>query len=124
PAVCYGPPGRGSLRVSGGMEYAPRTDALRLTPGERREITVTLERAVPAEPGWVCGDLHMHSFFEDGGQSPEKVALAGRANGLQYLFLTDEPRGILAAGLQQHNVPRRFPAPPGQELVTPAAHWT
>ena len=75
-----------------------------------------------AEPGWVCGDLHMHSCYEDGGQSPEKVALAGRANGLQYLFLTDEPHGILAAGLQKHNVPGRFLALPGQELMTPDAH--
>jgi hypothetical protein len=122
PAVFYAPPGPVSLRVSRGMEYAPQTHAMRLAPGERREIIVTLERAMAAEPGWAGGDLHMHSYYEDGGQSPEKVALAGRANGLQYLFLTDEPDGILAAGLQQHNVPGRFLAQPGQELMTPDAH--
>src|SRR5207302_5941716 len=44
PAGFYAPPGRVSLRVSRGMEYAPRTHAVRPVPGERREITVTLER--------------------------------------------------------------------------------
>jgi hypothetical protein len=51
------------------------------------------------------------------------VARAARANGLGYMFLTDDdPKLLLEAGLQQHNEPGRFLAMPGTEIMFRDVH--
>ncbi len=65
----------------------------------------------------------MHSYFNDGGQSPELVARAAKANGLHYMFLTDiDPQDLLNAGLQRFNGAGEFLALPAEEVAGPSAH--
>jgi DNA polymerase (family 10) len=44
----------------------------------------------------VKGDLHCHTTWSDGRDTLEKMALAARERGYQYLAVTDHPRGALA----------------------------
>jgi DNA polymerase (family X) len=41
------------------------------------------------EQGDLRGDLHMHTTLSDGRQSAEEMALRARANGLEYIVITD-----------------------------------
>jgi DNA polymerase (family 10) len=51
---------------------------------------------VLVEIGDVRGDLHCHSTWSDGKDSLERMALAARERGYEYLAITDHPRGTLA----------------------------
>jgi len=93
-----------------------------LVSGETKTMTFYLRRLLNTRPGWVCGDHHVHSYFEDGGQSPEKIARAARAEGLNYVFLTDEPEPLLDYGLNRWDEAGRFLALPGQEIATEVVH--
>jgi DNA polymerase (family 10) len=42
------------------------------------------------------GDLHSHTTWSDGRDSLERMVLAARDRGYQYLAITDHPRGTLA----------------------------
>jgi hypothetical protein len=116
------PPGRLTVTASAGIQYAAVAVGRAASPGEHATFTLPLTATLTPEPGWYAGDHHMHSYFEDGGQAPEAVVRAARAEGLAYLFLTDVPEPLLEAGLQRHNVPGEFLALPGQEVVNPAVH--
>ncbi|HEX6970752.1 MAG TPA: CehA/McbA family metallohydrolase, partial [Limnochordia bacterium] len=85
-------------------------------------LDVALQTALVTEPGWISGDHHVHSYCEDGGQSPEAVVRAAAAQGLDYVVVTDEPESLLAARLQRYNRPGRFLALPGQECTNPDVH--
>ncbi len=116
------PPGAVTVQATAG----PHFGASALAVETRAELTTPLALRLPQlltpEPGWYCGDHHMHSWFEDGGQPVDTVVRAARAQGLNYLFLTDIPEPLLAAGLQRHDVPGQFLALPGQEVVNPEVH--
>jgi DNA polymerase (family X) len=71
-------------------------------PPELRENTGELKAARDGElPKLVelrdiKGDLHSHTTWSDGRDALEKMALAARERGYQYLAVTDHPRGTLA----------------------------
>src|SRR5438874_70206 len=71
-------------------------------PPELRENAGELEAARNGElPTLVDlddikGDLHSHTTYSDGRDSLERMALAARERGYQYLAVTDHPRGTLA----------------------------
>ena len=73
-----------------------------LIPPELRENAGELEAArngrLPklVELSDVRGDLHCHSTWSDGKHSLERMALAARDRGYEYLAITDHPRGTLA----------------------------
>lgn len=116
-------PGACAVRASRGIEFEWAEMAVEAAAGVRRPLPFRLRRVLSPEPGWVCGDHHMHSFFFDGVQSPERVARAARANGLSYIFLTDDhPGQLLKAGLQTHNEEGHFQAMPGTEMMFTGAH--
>jgi DNA polymerase (family 10) len=71
-------------------------------PPELRENAGELEAARKGElPDLVeladlKGDLHCHTTWSDGRDSLERMVLAARDRGYQYLAITDHPRGTLA----------------------------
>jgi len=71
-------------------------------PPELRENAGELEAArngeLPAlvDLGDIKGDLHSHTTYSDGRDSLERMALAARERGYEYLAVTDHPRGTLA----------------------------
>jgi hypothetical protein len=95
------PPGLTTITVSRGLDYGAETREVKLGPGERRTLLFRLKRRTPlGRLGWVCGDSHVHMIH--GERTVEVdfpyVALAGRAEGLDYLSVC-----------QQWNLPRITP---------------
>lgn len=116
-------PGLTTIATNSGMRRTTRAIAREFGEREHVELAVELEDGLAPDPGWYAGDHHMHSYYEDGGQSPEAVARAARANGLDYFFLTDlGPEPLLAAGLAGFSEPGVFLAMPGQEAMNPDVH--
>jgi DNA polymerase (family 10) len=71
-------------------------------PPELRENAGELETARKGELPQLVelkdlkGDLHCHTTWSDGRDSLERMVLAARQRGYQYLAVTDHPRGTLA----------------------------
>lgn len=56
--------------------------------GNRRDVKLTRLYDLDKE-GWFNGDVHSHSIFSDGTQSPSEMARAFRANDVDFAALTD-----------------------------------
>lgn len=122
-AVFYLPAGSYTIKAGHGFEYATAVRGVRITAGSETVCSFTLERRWQAPPGWVSGDQHMHSVYEDGGQYPDLIVRAARAYGRQYIFITDtDIEGLLAAGITDHNLDQQFLAMPGQEIANDYVH--
>ena len=87
-----------------------------------QQLSLQLQRLVdmPAR-GWWGADLHMHSTVSDGAQSPEDVAYACRAEGLQIAALADhntvDHHPVWLAQRSDDFLPIR-----GQEVTTKRGH--
>ena len=84
--------GRVTITVSRGFDYVAREQEIELRDGETREIEFRLERRTPLRAlGWYAGDNHDHMIH--GERTIEVdfdyVALAARAEGLDYLSVTN-----------------------------------
>jgi putative heme-binding domain-containing protein len=81
------PPGRASLRFSGGMETIPQT--ITLDADASSELTVKIEPWIDMQArGWYSGDSHVH--LHTGGPIAATVAdalVAARAEGVNYVNL-------------------------------------
>jgi hypothetical protein len=78
------------IEIRKGFEYPIRSETVRLRAGERGRIAHTLARGVDlGAMGWHGGDLHHHSFFSDGADSPYDVYTSMLAAGLSFGALSD-----------------------------------
>ena len=123
PALLYAVPGRLTVVASRGLEFGLSAQGITAEPGTTHRLELMIERTIRRPAGWLCGDHHIHSYYEDGALSPRQIAQAARGEGLDYMFLTDTPDPLLPAGLQEFNEPDRFLAMPGQELASPQCHF-
>ncbi len=87
PAVVTLPPGRFTIEVMRGPEYAIVRREVAVTPGAPHTVRVVLDRLanLPAR-GWWGGDLHVHMNY--GGayrNSPVRLAFQARAEGLHVV---------------------------------------
>ena len=85
-------PGRVTITVSRGFDYGARMQEIELRDGETREVEFRMERRTPLRAlGWYGGDNHDHMIH--GERTIEVdfdyVALAARAEGLDYLSVTN-----------------------------------
>jgi hypothetical protein len=97
-----------------------------LTPGEWRillgaykvapeGVKVAYELCLTAKrPRWLRGDLHTHTLASDGVLTADELARLARANGLDFLAITDHNQMLPAAAL---------PRLPGLTLI-PGVEWT
>jgi hypothetical protein len=95
------PSGETKVSVTRGFDYVGMEKVLNLRPGEKVELTFPLERRSPLHgQGWYCGDNHAHMTHGERTIVVDfpYVALAGRAEGLDYLSIA-----------QQWNLPRVDP---------------
>ena len=99
-------------RVAGATEEEIY-EALELAfiPPEMREnqgeIEAAAERKLPklVEMSDVRGDVHMHTTATDGRATLEEMAAAARAQGLQYIAITDHSKALaMANGLDEKRV--------------------
>ncbi|HAH85836.1 MAG TPA: DNA polymerase/3'-5' exonuclease PolX [Armatimonadetes bacterium] len=58
---------------------------------DRGEIEAAREGALPrlVEPSHIKGDLHVHTDWSDGANSPEEMIEAARSRGYQYIAISD-----------------------------------
>jgi hypothetical protein len=87
------PAGRTRVVVSRGFDYIAEAQEMDLDDGERRELIFKLRRRTPLRAqGWRAGDNHVHMIH--GERTIEVdfdyVALAARAEGLDYLSLSQD----------------------------------
>lgn len=78
----------------------------------------------PREPlrsgaGWYSGGLHAHTVHSDGRLTPQQLAVAARADGLDFLTITDHNN--TAHQLDPVEVPDLLVIP-GEEVTTPGGH--
>jgi len=102
------PPGRTTISVQCGPEYAPLTFAHDAILGQRAVIAVSMYRWVDtASLGWYCGDAHVHTQHDPDGEVMTDVAytiLQARAQGLHFISNAaklpgaDQPRRRRADG--------------------------
>jgi DNA polymerase (family 10) len=105
----------GLTRVEGGAVVASRTEeeiyeALGLAwvapelREDRGELAAAEARTLPRliEVGDLRGDVHMHSTATDGKDTIERMALAARDAGLEYIAITDHSKALaMANGLDE-----------------------
>jgi hypothetical protein len=83
--------------------------------------------------GWIAGDLHQHTFYSDGMDSVDEVALSDTSAGLQFGFLSDHnsARGLaewaqanrVTADIADDGTERRFSAFDAVEVTTEFGHY-
>jgi hypothetical protein len=87
------PPGETTIVVSRGFDYIPVERRVALAENERRAETFELRRRSPLRrEGWYCGDNHDHMIHGERTILVDfpYVALAGRAEGLDYLAVAQD----------------------------------
>lgn len=75
-------PGEFSIQATRGIEFNLVQRIVEVKSGQISPLSFQLKQVIEPQKGWVCGDHHMHSFYNDGAQSPEMVVRAARSNGL------------------------------------------
>ncbi|HVX65702.1 MAG TPA: CehA/McbA family metallohydrolase [Bryobacteraceae bacterium] len=82
------PPGEAVVTVNRGFDYAGVERKASPGPGERAELVFLLRRRTPLRRlGWYAGDNHAHMIHGERTLAVDfdSVALAGRAEGLDYM---------------------------------------
>jgi hypothetical protein len=85
------PPGEVVVTISRGFDYVALERKLNVREGERVELTFELKRRTPLRrQGWYAGDNHVHMVHGERKIPVDfpYVAMAARAEGLDYLSLT------------------------------------
>ena len=87
------PAGETAITVSRGFDYLPVERRFTMAADERRSETFELRRRSPLRAeGWYCGDNHDHMIHGERSILVDfpYVALAGRAEGLDYLAVAQD----------------------------------
>ncbi|QSB13275.1 PHP domain-containing protein [Natronosporangium hydrolyticum] len=80
-------------------------------------------RAVGRGRAWYRGDCHVHSHYSKNADlTPEQVAAAARAAGLDFIATTEHNR-VDTHGSWAPYAGEDLLVIPGQEVVTPNGHW-
>ncbi len=51
--------------------------------------SLSLSKVFNVQPGWYRGDFHAHTIFSDGVHSPDELVEVARAEGLDFITVTD-----------------------------------
>lgn len=79
-----------NIEIKKGFEYPIHSRKVCLRAGEQEKIAHTLVRGADlGAMGWYGGDLHHHSCFSDGADSPFEVFNSMLASGLSFGALSD-----------------------------------
>ncbi|MGH3170978.1 MAG: CehA/McbA family metallohydrolase [Trebonia sp.] len=87
-----------------------------------REPGFPLLRAGDRGRGWYRGDCHVHSVYSDGELTPEQLAAAARAAGLDFIATT-EHNTAEAHGAWRAHAGDDLLVILGEEVTTRTGHW-
>lgn len=114
-------PGNVEVNITAGFDYKGERRIFDIC--EDKTVEFTLDKCLDIPNGWLRGDNHMHSVFEDAATMPDMITKAGRCNGLDYMVLTDHGgKKISDNGALAHYEENRFLPIMGQECVTRNSH--
>ncbi len=114
-------PGRVEFVFSAGFCY--REKSVHMVTQKENCLNVSFTKILHIPSGWLRGDLHVHSCYEDACSTPQRITKAGRCNGLDFMFLTDHGgKKIIDNGLLTWKEDNRFLPLPGQECVNQRTH--
>ncbi len=126
------PAGQYRLTVTHGHTFAPLETTVQIHTGVNMVVALRLHRLFALPPGWVYGDLHFHSAFEDATAFPDQVMRAARACGCSFCFQTDKDMdALLSWPIHRWDVPSLSPdyitsgaflGLPGQEIMCQELH--
>jgi hypothetical protein len=107
-------------------------------PGTPWRVTVVIEHGEPVKepfrphyaptsvpgtgPGWYRGDLHTHSVYSDGHQTPRAMVEEAAANGLDFMGTSDHNTNA-ATRIFGKVAPDGFLVVSGEEVTTRNGHW-
>jgi len=114
--ISFLPEGKYTIRVKKRFWYIPEEKLMELK--KNKKIEIKLKEKFSPDKNWKSGDAHIHSYYLDGAHSPEIIALSSKANGLDFLFLTDEnPDKIPGSGeIKRYSERNKFLCLTGQEI--------
>ena len=99
------PPGDHRVVVSRGYEYEVVDTTVTVGEGETVDVAAELVRSVDST-GWMCTDLHVHTFYSADSKDPlEHKVAGGAADGLDIMsisdheWVTDPGPAVVALGL-------------------------
>ena len=117
------PVGKYTLKISHGIRYHEIIKTVEIRKDETFAETYIWETAVNIPKGWAFGELHNHSAFEDATAFPAQNARAARAEGKNFLFMTDKDvHKLLQYGPHNWDVSGEFIGIPGQEIMCQELH--
>jgi hypothetical protein len=86
-------------------------------------VTFPARRAAGRGRGWYRGDCHVHSVRSNGGElTPAQLAAAARADGLDFIAVTEHNTAV-AAGVWGQLAGDDLLVILGQEVTTKTGHW-
>lgn len=110
------------ITASRGFEFGAQSV---FAVSEHKAFSVPVRRLLHRPYGWYCGDNHTHSVYSDGNDTPVQMAEAARAEGLDWVTLTDHGVGpaiqqVLMAHAEALTLsePDKFVVIPGEEFTT------
>ena len=80
----------------------------------------SLSKVYNPRPGWYRGELHVHTVHSDGTHPPAQLAEWAKADGLDFLAITDHNR---VDAFQQPYPPSDFLLIPGMEVTLQNGHF-
>lgn len=98
--------------------------AITLEPGDHavtRHAPLTWPGVLRDQPGWYCGDLHCHTHHSDAAGSVDDLVAAARAQGLDFLAVTDHNTLSNLPELARRSGPDLLLIP-GMEITTYHGH--
>ncbi len=111
-----------SITASLGFEFEAQTV---FATSDAKAFSVPVRRLLQRPKGWYCGDNHTHTVYSDGNDTPAQMAEAARAEGLDWMTLTDHGVGpaiqqVLTAHSEALTLsePNKFVVIPGEEFTT------
>ncbi len=130
PGYLPGPitPGRWSIVlgpyqiVSPGTPYRVRVTLHFGRPGKAAEKSPPPRSVKGRGAGWYRGDLHVHTVYSDGAQTPKQVVAWAQAAGLDFIGSAEHNTNA-AHAVWGRVAPKDFLVIPGEEVTTRAGHW-
>ncbi|HAV61364.1 MAG TPA: hypothetical protein DCY13_03260 [Verrucomicrobiales bacterium] len=117
--------GEYTVHASRGFEYGLSSRRVRLAPGDRRQIHLTLRREVPTS-GWISCDTHVHTLTHSGHgdatMDERMLTLAGE--GIELPIATDHNyHADYRDARSRMEVAEYFTPVTGNEVTTSTAHF-
>lgn len=81
---------------------------------------LSLSKVYNSQPGWYCGELHTHSSHSDGFDSPLQLVAEAKAQGLDFLAITDHNRVDI---LDKFEAAPEVLVIPGMEITLQNGHF-